>query len=125
MQDVAHCPWTVLYAHVNTYFFSFLYLKMFLTILTRKSIKTLLQDGQNFETIRDDQGIIIIYQGNIDSSSYTEYQFDPRIYSRLLRLVPVRWEPSEDLYISLRWELYVCRKYKARLIFIQNQFIEK
>ena len=70
---------------------------------THKVKKLILQDGQNFETIRDDQGIIIIYQGNIDSSSCTEYQFNPRMYRAffLLNAMPNERVWSFDSYKGL------------------------
>merc|ERR1739838_1240127 len=63
-------------------------------------------EQQSFDTIRDDDGNVKIFNGNVagDADTVVKNNLDQPITARFIRIIPLTWQVEPDL----RWEIYLC-----------------
>merc|ERR1739838_700848 len=64
------------------------------------------EEQQSFDTIRDDEGNVKIFNGNVagDADSVVKNNLGQPITARIIRIIPLTWQVEPDL----RWEIYLC-----------------
>jgi len=64
------------------------------------------EEQQSFDTIRDDEGNVKIFNGNVagDADTVVKNNLDQPITARFIRISPLSWVSSP----YIRWEIYLC-----------------
>jgi len=62
------------------------------------------ENEQGFDTIRDDEGNVKIFNGNVDNYSVVKNNLDQHITARYVRIFPISWQGAP----VFRWELFLC-----------------
>merc|ERR1739838_966250 len=62
------------------------------------------EEQQSFDTIRDDEANVKIFNGNVDNDSVVKNNLDQPITARFIRTLPLTWKHHP----YIRWEIYLC-----------------